>query len=38
VALCRAAGLTIAPTFVTFHPWLSLEGYCDLLMSSRTSI
>ena len=31
VALCRAAGLTIAPTFVTFHPWLSLEGYCDLL-------
>ena len=31
VALCRAAGLTIVPTFVAFHPWLSLEGYCDLL-------
>jgi radical SAM superfamily enzyme YgiQ (UPF0313 family) len=31
VTLCRAAGLTIVPTFVTFHPWLSLEGYCDLL-------
>ena len=30
-ALCRAAGLTIVPTFVAFHPWLSLEGYCDLL-------
>jgi hypothetical protein len=31
VALCRAAGLTLAPTFVTFHPWLSLHDYCDLL-------
>jgi radical SAM superfamily enzyme YgiQ (UPF0313 family) len=31
VALCRAAGLTMAPTFVAFHPWLTLEGYCDLL-------
>jgi radical SAM superfamily enzyme YgiQ (UPF0313 family) len=31
VALCRAAGLTIVPTFVAFHPWLSLEGYCGLL-------
>ena len=31
VALCRSAGLTIVPTFVAFHPWLSLEGYCDLL-------
>ena len=31
VALCRAAGLTIVPTFVAFHPWLSVEGYCDLL-------
>ena len=30
-ALCRAAGLTMVPTFVAFHPWLSLEGYCDLL-------
>jgi hypothetical protein len=31
VALCRAARLTIVPTFIAFHPWLSLEGYCDLL-------
>jgi radical SAM superfamily enzyme YgiQ (UPF0313 family) len=30
-ALCRAVGLTMAPTFVAFHPWLTLEGYCDLL-------
>ena len=30
-SLCRAAGLTMVPTFVAFHPWLSLEGYCDLL-------
>ena len=31
VRLCRAAGLTLVPTFVAFHPWLTLEGYCDLL-------
>ena len=31
VALCRAAGVTLAPTFVAFHPWLSLAQYCDLL-------
>jgi radical SAM superfamily enzyme YgiQ (UPF0313 family) len=31
VALCRDAGLTIVPTFVAFHPWLTLDGYCDLL-------
>ena len=30
-ALCRDTGLTLAPTFVAFHPWLTLEGYCDLL-------
>jgi hypothetical protein len=30
-ALCRDAGLTLTPTFVAFHPWLSLDGYCDLL-------
>jgi radical SAM superfamily enzyme YgiQ (UPF0313 family) len=30
-ALCRAVGLTMVPTFVAFHPWLTLEGYCDLL-------
>ena len=31
VASCRAAGVTMVPTFVAFHPWLTLEGYCDLL-------
>jgi hypothetical protein len=31
VELCRAAGLTLSPTFVAFHPWLTLEDYCDLL-------
>lgn len=31
VSLCRAAGLTLVPTFVAFHPWLTLAGYCDLL-------
>jgi len=30
-ALCREAGLTLTPTFVAFHPWLTLDGYCDLL-------
>ncbi len=27
----REAGLTLNPTFVAFHPWLSLEGYRELL-------
>ncbi len=31
VAVCREAGLTFVPTFVAFHPWLTLGGYCDLL-------
>ena len=31
VAVCRAASVTLVPTFVAFHPWLSLESYCDLL-------
>jgi radical SAM superfamily enzyme YgiQ (UPF0313 family) len=31
VRLCRAAGVTLVPTFVTFHPWMTLAGYCDLL-------
>jgi hypothetical protein len=30
-ALCRAAGLALCPTFVTFTPWTSVEGYRDLL-------
>ncbi len=31
VALCRAAGVVLVPTFVAFHPWTTLEGYCELL-------
>lgn len=31
VAACRDAGVTLIPTFVAFHPWLTLEGYCELL-------
>jgi radical SAM superfamily enzyme YgiQ (UPF0313 family) len=31
VGVCRQAGVTIVPTFVAFHPWLTLEGYCYLL-------
>jgi radical SAM superfamily enzyme YgiQ (UPF0313 family) len=31
VSACREATLTFVPTFVAFHPWLTLDGYCDLL-------
>jgi radical SAM superfamily enzyme YgiQ (UPF0313 family) len=31
VAACRAAEVVLIPTFVAFHPWLTLEGYCELL-------
>src|SRR5262249_7760762 len=31
VAVCRNAGLTLVPTFVAFHPWLTLEGNCERL-------
>lgn len=31
VALCRKTGITLVPTFVAFHPWLTLEGYCELV-------
>jgi hypothetical protein len=31
VALCRDSGVTLVPTFVAFHPWLTPESYCDLL-------
>src|SRR4029079_1895789 len=31
VALCRDAGVALVPTFVAFHPWLTLGAYCDLL-------
>jgi len=28
---CRDIGLTLVPTFVAFHPWLTLGDYCDFL-------
>src|SRR5947208_3551815 len=31
VELFRDAGLVLAPTFVAFTPWTTLEGYCALL-------
>ncbi|MGI9103539.1 MAG: CUAEP/CCAEP-tail radical SAM (seleno)protein [Terriglobales bacterium] len=31
VALFRETGLTLSPTFVAFTPWITLEGYEDLL-------
>ena len=33
VALCRAADLTLVPTFVAFTPWTTLAGYCELLQT-----
>jgi radical SAM superfamily enzyme YgiQ (UPF0313 family) len=33
VAAFDAAGLTLAPTFVAFTPWTTLEGYCELLQA-----
>jgi radical SAM superfamily enzyme YgiQ (UPF0313 family) len=33
VALCREAGIALAPTFVAFTPWITLAGYIDLLQS-----
>lgn len=31
VGLCREVGLVLVPTFVAFTPWITLEGYEDLL-------
>jgi radical SAM superfamily enzyme YgiQ (UPF0313 family) len=31
VALCRAAGVRLSPTFVPFTPWTTAEGYVELL-------
>ena len=33
VAMCRDAGLTLAPTFVAFTPWTTLASYCELLQA-----
>ena len=31
VTLCRAASVALVPTFVAFHPWVTLADYCELL-------
>jgi radical SAM superfamily enzyme YgiQ (UPF0313 family) len=31
VALCRDAGVPLAPTFVPFTPWTTIRGYLELL-------
>ena len=31
VRLCRKAGLLLNPTFVAFTPWISVEGYQEML-------
>jgi len=31
VALCRAAGVTLTPTFVPFTPWTTIAGYAELV-------
>lgn len=31
VSLCRDAGVSMAPTFVAFTPWTTVDGYHDLL-------
>jgi radical SAM superfamily enzyme YgiQ (UPF0313 family) len=31
IELFDAADLILAPTFVAFHPWTTLESYCELL-------
>jgi len=33
VRLCRDAGIALAPTFVAFTPWTTLEGYNELLQT-----
>ena len=33
VELCRAAGVTLMPTFVAFTPWTTVEGYLELLQA-----
>jgi radical SAM superfamily enzyme YgiQ (UPF0313 family) len=31
VGVCRSAGVALAPTFVAFTPWTTIEGYGELL-------
>jgi len=34
--LCRAAGVSLSPTFVAFTPWTTLESYVELLSVIHT--
>ena len=29
--LFRGVGLALSPTFIPFHPWTTVEGYCEML-------
>jgi radical SAM superfamily enzyme YgiQ (UPF0313 family) len=31
VGLCQSAGVALAPTFIAFTPWTTIEGYVELL-------
>ena len=31
VGLCRDSGVVLSPTLVSFTPWITLDGYCELL-------
>jgi radical SAM superfamily enzyme YgiQ (UPF0313 family) len=35
VALCRAEGIKLSPTFIPFTPWTSIDSYRDLLTTLR---
>lgn len=35
VGACREAGVSLAPTFVPFTPWTTIDGYRDLLEQVR---
>jgi len=30
-SLCESHGIALQPTFIAFHPWMTLEGYRDFL-------
>jgi radical SAM superfamily enzyme YgiQ (UPF0313 family) len=36
VDLCRQASVMLVPTFVAFHPWGTLDDYCELLDTIET--
>ena len=35
IAMCRARGLALVPTFVAFTPWTTLQGFLDFLEEIR---